>query len=278
MSKANFINRESEKAGAWSFKDFMYKLQDLSHFNIGGVPLYLLAGSSWFVPTNCELLSRWFAFAMPNANYVEGSTAHYRMLAEYEKQPYKWKGFHAWIEYFDEKSKEEKVLDPVSMLVFNKNYFYENENVIVNNIIPCSECQNLVQFKPTKSLEADEFDMVRLGFLMNTVGHFTSNDFGFLKEDIDKWAETVEKNNGLQEIKKQFFNEYLDKLKLNKHDLVFKLFDDKETFGGARFEEQNYMLSQMTGRLSGLQELGYITKDGEFLKVDEILEKEKNGE
>ena len=26
-----------------------------------------------------------------------------------------------------EESKEEKVLDPVSMLVFNKNYFYENE-------------------------------------------------------------------------------------------------------------------------------------------------------
>ena len=85
----------------------------------------------------------------------------------------------------------------------------------------------------------------------------------------------MKKITGFKKLKNNFFNEYLDKLKLNKHDLVFKLFDDKETFGGARFEEQNYMLSQMTGRLSGLQELGYITKDGEFLKVDEILEKRK---
>lgn len=60
MNKADFISREAEKAGAWSFIEYLYKLKELSNFNIGGIPLHLIAESSWFTPTNCELLSRWF--------------------------------------------------------------------------------------------------------------------------------------------------------------------------------------------------------------------------
>ena len=107
------VKRTLKKENAYSFYEYLQHLKLLSNFNVGGVPLHLIAGSSWFAPTNCELLARWFAHVVPDGMVVEGTTAQYIEEAKNSPNPpYKWAGFHVWIEYLDEFN-QEKVLDQI---------------------------------------------------------------------------------------------------------------------------------------------------------------------
>lgn len=269
-----FVKRTLKKDNAYSFYEYIKHLQALSNFNIGGVPLHLLAGSSWFAPTNCELLARWFAHVIPDGTVVEGTTAHYIEEAKKDPNPpYKWAGFHVWIEYKDEFN-QEKLLDPCSFLVFNKDYFYKTEDAKVVSRTPCKQYETNFNFPPTDNLNADEFDAYRLGFLMNMISHFTGTDFGFFKDDIDEWAKEFESSNNLENCRQEFIDKYVANSDKDINDLVFELFDNPNSFGGQRFYEQQFLMCQLAGRLQSLKEMGFMDEN-ETLTLPEEWDEEK---
>lgn len=274
MDSRLIVKREANKENLWSVDDFLYYAVKLNDYNIGGVPLICLVCSAWFVPTNCELLGKWFSKVVPNGTYVEGSLQHYRNIAEIENRTiYKWKGFHVWIEYVDMASGEEKVLDPCSMAVFSKKYFYESEVPEVKNKIPCSKVEFYEGLEPTKDNILDEFDDYRLAFLLNTVKTFTTSDFGYFQGAIDKWLDEFQENNNIKEIMDKFNDECLKK-GLNLEDEVFSLFTDEEKWQGRRFKEQTNLLGQLVSRIEDIKRNGCANEEGEFVLIEDESKKE----
>lgn len=267
------VKRTLKKENAYSFYEYLQHLKLLSNFNVGGVPLHLIAGSSWFAPTNCELLARWFAHVVPDGMVVEGTTAQYIEEAKNSPNPpYKWAGFHVWIEYLDEFN-QEKVLDPCSFLVFNKDYFYQEEDAKVVSKTPCPQFESQFLNPATNNMNADKFDVYRLGFLMNMISHFTSTDFGFFKDDIDGWAQEFEKSNKLEEYRQEYIDNYVADSDKDINTMVFELFDNPKDFDGQRFFEQQFLMCQLSGRLQSLKEMGFMDEEEKLTLPEELEEK-----
>lgn len=275
----DIIQKDFSNKDVCFFDEYVKHLANLSGYNIGGVQLHLLAASSWFVGTNCELLGGWFAEVLPNGTYVEGTTEHYREIAKQEKEHYKWPGFHVWIEYKDEATGREKVLDPCSHMVYDKKYFYESEKAEICNLYPCSEVSKMLEFRPSKNLQSNEFDEFRFAYLINTLRNFTTADFGLFKNQIDDWAKDVESLNELDKRRNEFEEKYLSADE-SLMSIISLLFTDNVLFEGPRFDEQNYMLSQMVERLEDLKARGYTDEEDKLRIPDKKIEngKQKNEE
>ncbi len=245
--------KQALKDGKLFTEDYIKIIADLNDWNIGGVPMEFIATSSDFALTHCSLISIWLANIIPNAEVVEGEAMSYKKFVNPDKNAHV--GYHAWIEYQDQKDNTIKVFDPVNFCVIDKNYYYQIEQIKPIARISSNEVKTILETKPNKKIPTEKHDVYRQAILLMLFEKFVSNDAGIFEDKLKTRFKTFKDEINYDQVIDSFKQEFNvgDSLpQIPFEEAIDDLFAE-EQYATTRSDEQSVLLDIILEHLTFLK-------------------------
>lgn len=240
--------------GKLFYEDYINLLADLNDWHIGGIPVEFLVMSEKFALTHCHYMSLLLSHFLPHSNIVEGIAKSYIKFGKPDKN--QEVGYHAWLEFLDDKDGIMKVLDAVNFIVIDKDYFYKIEEIKPIKTTPAHKAQDILLSKPTQMSITNPFDKYRQVILIKFISNLAASDKGYfdnlLNKRLNEFKAEINFKETLLEFK-QYFNIDKDNESSDVSNAVKKLFLDDAYKSDFR-KDQLHMFNLIFGQIVFLEE------------------------